>query len=278
MSPKGFLDYHYCIKIVLYGDELYAFKHHGIYPALVWCEAPPADTLLIELDNLSKISSQNVLQPTHIVTDDLSKGRFRGFLQPFFPAGSIKDVLSSLHKNTPSSGWGHLWNKFGSSRSTQKQCLISWPVKHKWCIQMTSALFDLHEQRQYIGYLTPGNFLIDKDGNVKLIDVSPITKYHLPYGPPEKFKCEFRPGNQLKRLLNAERDIFSLGLIFWALAEEKVEPKRKHSCVIPTLLWAERIGCAPSWFHKLVEDCIKRTPSERPSTTLILATLTMHLV
>ncbi len=126
---------------------------------------PVEDILLNELEQLSRISSSHVLPATHIVTDRFNTGRFRGFLQIYCPAGSLKDVLSSLHKIPPPSSW-NLW---GATGQKARPFHISWTVKHRWCIQMTHALLDLHEQESYIGRLTPGSFLIDQDGNVKLI-------------------------------------------------------------------------------------------------------------
>ncbi|KJA22707.1 hypothetical protein HYPSUDRAFT_40813 [Hypholoma sublateritium FD-334 SS-4] len=274
LSPKGFLGYHCCISVVLHEGELYAFKHHEIYPELVWNTVPPVDTLLIEMEHLLKVSTPNVLRATHIITDRSSEGRFRGFLQPFCPAGSLKNVLSSLHKTPPSSAWLTQWKR-PSLKTTP--FLISWTVKHKWCVQMTRALLDLHEQEMYIGRLTPGNFLIDKDGNIKLIDISPVTEYNLPYGAPERLKTRIEPDKHVKGLLTAERDIFSLGLIFWVLAEELVGFDRETRSVIPVITWTEKMGGAPPWFRSLVEDCIKRVPHRRPSARFILAILIMHL-
>lgn len=289
MAPVCFGDRRINTKVVLHDGELFTLKHYEVYP---WSLEPGLGeagyTILNELEELCRLSSSSVtLQPSHIVIDDSDDRvcRFRGFLQPFFRAGSLIDVIATVY-GLPGSTRPPplLWRTSKMSGATSTAVRISWRVKRQWCLEIITTLFELHKQQAYIGCLTPGNFILGTDGKLKLINVSPATALSLPYGAPEELAMKNaadpreKPNHNTKVLLTPECDIFSLGLIFWVLVEELVGFDRRKISDIPVLSWSERDGSAPLWFRNLVENCVHRDPCQRPTTRYILAIIHMHSI
>lgn len=278
VQPRNFCGDYRFINVVLYKGDLYTFKHHPIYPDKNTMAS--GDRLLDEVTYLSRYPSPFILKCPYIVTDDNPRGKFRGYLQPFLPAGCLLDVLGSLKKRRDhtqsSSGVPHSMQFLNLTSTDSMEAAsfdISWPTKHRWCIDMISGVLDLHNEKSYIGYITPGNFLLDKDGTIKLIDISPGTRFNVYYSPPEVIT------DGLVNLdFTGPRDVFSMGLVFWVLAEELLEFDREWPTVLPTISWTGGRNSTPLWFRALVEDCIKTDPTERPSAVDILCILNANLV
>ncbi len=154
-----------------------------------------------------------------------------------------------------------------------KRLLISWPVKHHWCVDMARGILALHQAKLYTGCLTLGRFMVDKSGQIRLVDISPDTMgFVMPYAAPEVVNED---GLNLE--LTAARDIYSLGLILWALAEEIVIFDRVWPSDIPVLSWTESPDSSPMWFRQLVQSCLRIDPNDRPSATAILTILVTRL-
>ncbi|KJA22708.1 hypothetical protein HYPSUDRAFT_40814 [Hypholoma sublateritium FD-334 SS-4] len=277
-QPKNFCSDYRFIDVVIYMGHLYTFKHHPIYPDKKAMAS--GDKLLDEVIYLSRYSSPFILKCPYIITDDNPRGKFRGYLQPFLPAGCLLDVLKSVKKHRDriqsSSEVPQPRQPLESSPTNSvetSQFDISWVTKHRWCIDMISGVLALHNEGSYIGYITPGNFLLDKEGGIKLIDISPGTRFNVYYSPPEVIT---------DGLVNLDytgpRDVFSMGLVFWVLAEELLEFDREWPTVSPTISWTNGRNSAPLWFRTLVEDCIKTDPTERPSADNILNILKANLM
>jgi len=69
------------------------------------------------------------------------------------------------------------------------------------------------------------------------------------------------PDTDIVSLFTAAADIFSLGLILYAVAEEK-------SRVVQPLVWRE--GKTPEWYRGIVQRCLVKEPEDRPSAVELL--------
>src|ERR1700742_1292243 len=98
-------------------------------------------------------------------------------------------------------------------------------------MQIICGVVTLHKDSSYCGDLKLDNIrvLLGPNGHLCLTDVAPTPGY-----TPEYLALEItfrRPA------LTAERDIFALGLILWALSEEISSFERSDFSSAPTLVW-----------------------------------------
>ncbi|KJA22706.1 hypothetical protein HYPSUDRAFT_215673 [Hypholoma sublateritium FD-334 SS-4] len=263
------------IDIVTYGGELYTFKHHGIFPnyALEY-----EDRCLEEAIHIARFSSPYILRPSYLISGKSDGGPlpFRGILYPYLPAGSLADVLRRIQTTKPFEKVTLDSLPLWTSKSTEVPKLkISWSTKLRWCADMAKSLADMHAQKAYVGHLTPDNFFLDKYGAVKLGDITPIRGFNVHYSAPEVTGTH----DNADFTLMSARDVFSLGIVFWNLAEERLDSDRVWPDRIPYLSWTsvDKRNAVPPWFRVLVKDCMHMNPSQRPSTADILDTLTIHL-
>jgi hypothetical protein len=284
VAPEEFCSSHVGIDVVRYKGELFAFKHHGRYPMLEEGASTWDDMLFKEILHLAKFDSPFISPASYVITGTgKSASNFRGFLQPFATAGSLHDVLKSLDINlrtqaasveTQKSTWSLSWSKYLPTMSTEitpDSLLVTWPVKHKWAIDMTSGLVVLHRAGAFVGLLSLENFLLNRDGHVSMIDISPDMGFFSCFAAPEV-------DDGLNVALTGPRDIFSLGLILWMLAEEKTaHPKRDTTWIVPRPTWHDGPNSAPRWFRSLVQNCLHADPAQRPFANIVLSTLTAHV-
>ncbi len=263
------------VDIVTYGGELFTFKHHGVFPnyALEY-----EDRCLEEAIYMARLSSPYVLRPSYIVSGKSDGGPlpFRGILYPYLSAGSLADVLRRLQKSAHSDKATLDSLPLWTSKSPEAPKLkISWPTKLRWCTDMATGLVEIHTQQAYVGHLTPENFFLDKSGDIKLGDISPVRGINVHYSAPEVTGAH----DDVDFTLTSARDMFSMGIVFWNLAEERLDSDRVWPDRIPYLSWTnvERRNAAPPWFRVLVKDCMEMNPNRRPSASEILDTLTKHL-
>lgn len=263
------------VDIVTYDGELFTFKHHGIFPnyALEY-----EDRFLEEATHVAHFSSPYILRPSHLVSGKSDGGPlpFRGILYPYLPAGSLADVLRRLQTAKPSDKTTLDLLPLWTSKSQDVPKLkISWPTKLRWCADMARGLVDIHAKKAYVGHLTPDNFFLDKSGDVKLGDITPVRGFNVHYSAPEVTGAH----DDVNFTLTSARDVFSMGIVYWNLAEERLDSDRVWPDRIPYLSWTntDRRNAAPPWFRVLVKDCMDMNPSRRPSAAEILDTFTIHL-
>lgn len=282
VAPPEFFSHELDLAVVRYDDNLYVFKNHSICPlpeSISW-----DDRVLKELLHIYSFQSTSILSPSYIVTGTgKSVSKFRGFLRPYCPAGSLFDVIRRLRKGeerekaratnaeTPKSIRSSTMGCRATNPSTptsfaSESLVITWAVKHQWTIDITSALATLHKSGSYVGALGLCNLLLGRDGHIKLIDISPFTGFSLYTAAPEV-------NDGLNLALTGPRDVFSLGLIFWQLAEEMLYFGRETTRHIPRLSWNNGQNRVPEWFRVLVQNCLHEDPAQRPSTNVILSTL-----
>ena len=140
---------------------------------------------------------------------------------------------------------------------------FEWSLKLSWAHQITQAVVELHAISAYNGDLKPQNVLIDPTGQALLIDFLPrgITD---DFAAPELTEMFHSHGIAFELVLSALADIYSLGLVLWAVVEERWSGTR-------TPVW--RDGKTPEWYRYIVKRCLVLAPEARPSATEVLSLL-----
>jgi serine/threonine-protein kinase len=150
---------------------------------------------------------------------------------------------------------------------------------------VAGGLNAMHQQGFVHCDIKPNNILLDKAGAIKIIDLGQscrigTTKQRI-QGTPDYIAPE-----QVKRKpLGPKTDIFNLGAtMYWALTGHNVPtliPKRKNdlSMIAPDPCPAphERKKQIPLEISKLVMDCVKDSPADRPRD-MLMVTSRMDLI
>ena len=222
---------------VKWRNEAFAFKKTG---------EDVAGTIR-ELTILDKLyNSPNIIDIKAIVVNQDSA--IRGFLMPYMHAGNLEDVFFKVH---PDAGVLNVDDKPA----------FDWSIKLTWACQVAQGVVDLHAIAAYNGDLKPQNVVLGPTGQAILIDFLSIGFSH-DFAAPEVLAKHTDP--TLELVLNGPSDIYSLGLILYALAEEKADAAR-----IP--LW--RDGSTPGWYRDIVQRCLHLDPVARPSAVEVLSHL-----
>ncbi|KAF9483175.1 kinase-like protein [Pholiota conissans] len=206
---------------------------------------------LTELTILDKLrDSPHIINIEAIVVNKDNK--IRGFLMSYVYAGTLSDILARARQGVS---------------EDRNELVLDWSIKLTWARQITQGVYDLHSISSYNGDLKPNNILIGPDGQAILIDFLPmgISK---DFAAPELLE-EWNDENSdaiLESLFSGPADMYSLGLILYALAIENVSGVR-------TPVWSDGQGSAPNWYRDLVESCLVLDPFERPSAVDVLLIL-----
>ncbi|KIM37914.1 hypothetical protein M413DRAFT_448181 [Hebeloma cylindrosporum] len=232
---------HVYVDCVKWQGNTYAFKrsgednHHG------------SSMELTILDRLSK--SPNIINLVAIVVN--ADNTILGFLTPFIRSGDLGNVFERARR-----GLG-LGNEDDATA-------FEWPLKLSWARQITQAVVDLHSIQAYNGDLKPQNVLIDSTGQALLID------FHSKgisdeFAAPELLEM-FYSSTHETITIPPSSDVYSLGLVLWAVAEERWRGMRPP-------VWREGILTTPDWYRDVVRRCLALSPEARPSVADVLALL-----
>jgi hypothetical protein len=198
------------------------------------------------LDQLS--DSPYIIKLNSIVTN--RDNTIRGFLTPFMPHGDLASVLDMERTN----------------RGLTDDCetmAFDWSLKLSWARQITRGVVDLHAISAYNGDLKPRNVLLDAAGQAILVDFCPMGCTD-DFAAPEILQKLSDPETVFESLLTAAADIYSLGLVLYAVAEEK-------STIALPLVW--RGGQTPKWYEDTIQRCLVEEPGDRPSAAQLLCFL-----
>ncbi|KAF8195114.1 kinase-like domain-containing protein [Pholiota molesta] len=225
---------------VKWNDQTLAFKRTG----------ENLEGTLRELEILDRLrGSPNIIDLTAIVVNQ--DNTIRGFLMPFMRAGNLSNVFSKVRED------------LGVPEDDDK-VIFDWSIKHAWALQITEGVVELHAISAYNGDLKPTNVVIGPAGQAILIDFLPIG-FSNDFAAPEVLaKEDDWPDTTFESLLSGPSDVYSLGIVLYALTQENVRGVR-----VPT--W--KFGNVPSWYRDIVERCLHLDPSSRPSAAEVLSIL-----
>lgn len=188
-------------------------------------------------------NSSNIIDLVAIVVN--RDNQIRGFLTPFVGSGNLQSVFMAARQSL---GLGDEGDAVA----------FDWPLKLSWARQITQGVIELHAISAYNGDLKPQNVLINSTGRALLIDFLPtgITQV---FAAPEVLEAF----NRGVPKLSAPADVYSLGLLLSAVAEEKWGEMR-------TPTWR---GGTPEWYRDIVNRCLALAAEDRPSATEVLSLL-----
>ncbi|CAI6337479.1 unnamed protein product [Periconia digitata] len=142
---------------------------------------------------------------------------------------------------------------------------MEWERRERWARQIVEGLSEIHEAGFVQGDFTLSNIVIDHDDNAKIID---INRRGCPVGwePPELARL-IESGQRISIYIGVKSDLFQLGMVLWALAEQHDEPERQERPLSRS--WS-RHNAVPGYFKDLVRDCLSDAPKNRPSARDLL--------
>lgn len=205
-------------------------------------EIPGPDTVdefLYEVEALNSLrGSKSVIDFHGLVVDE--KGKLvKGLLISFGSLGALVDMIYD-YKLTDS---------------------LPWHRRERWAYQIVQGLSEIHEGGFTQGDFTLSNIVIDSDDNAKVID---INRRGCPIGwePPELLQL-VRSGRSVSMFIGPKSDIFQLGMVLWALAEQHDEPEHveRSEHGMPHIAAAD----VPRWFTDIVIMCLSQRPRDRPN-------------
>ncbi|KAG9816497.1 kinase-like protein, partial [Aureobasidium melanogenum] len=221
---------------------------------LIKKEIPGPDTIdefLYEIEVLSELrGSKGVIEFHGLVVDD-DERIIKGLLISFASLGALVDVIYD--------------DKLSSS--------LPWHRRQRWAHQIVQGLSEIHEAGFVQGDFTLSNIVINSEDDAKIID---INRRGCPIGwePPELLRL-VRRGQKVSMFINVKSDIFQLGMVLWALAEQDDEPEhvtRTSSGGLPRITAQD----VPNWFEDIIDACLSNQPRDRPSAKELLSMFPVH--
>ncbi|KAF2171642.1 hypothetical protein M409DRAFT_63275 [Zasmidium cellare ATCC 36951] len=206
-------------------------------------EIPGPDTVdefLYEVNALDALlGTHNVVQLEGLVTDDRGE-LVKGLLISYASQGALVDMIYDFR---------------GTSQ-------LPWHRREKWAKQIVNGLADVHEAGFVQGDFTLSNIVIDEDDNAQIID---INRRGCPVGwePPELGRL-IDSGQRIGMCIGVKTDLFQLGMVLWALAEEVDEPERVER-PLPDVF-----DDIPQYFRDMVKKCLSAQPQGRVGAKQLL--------
>lgn len=142
---------------------------------------------------------------------------------------------------------------------------LHWERREKWACQIVEGLSEIHEAGFVQGDFTLSNIVIDGNDDAKIID---INRRGCPVGwePPELAKL-IESGQRISIYIGVKSDLFQLGMVLWALAEQQDEPERQERPLAKTL---NRHSDIPEYFKDIIRSCLSEKPRGRLSAKDLL--------
>lgn len=198
------------------------------------------DEFLYEINALNELKdAKSVIHFKGLVVDE-DRSVIKGLLIGFAEQGAVVDILYD-HKGT-----------------------LPWPRREKWAKQIVHGLSEIHEAGFVQGDFTLSNIVIDKRDKAKIID---INRRGCPVGwePPEISRL-IESSQRISMYIGVKSDLFQLGMVLWALAEEEDEPERQER----PLSLRSAGDDIPQYYRDLVATCLSLKPRDRLSTKELL--------
>ncbi|KAK5200676.1 hypothetical protein LTR16_005287, partial [Cryomyces antarcticus] len=180
-------------------------------------EIPGPDTVdefLYEINALNSLTlsgAKSVITFRGVIVDD-KETLVKGLLISFATRGTMVDLI------------------YDSNTQCQS---IPWARREHWAMQIVQGLSEIHEAGFVQGDFTLSNIVIDENHNAKIID---INRRGCPVGwePPE-LAALIECGQRVSMHIGVKSDMFQLGMVLWALADELDEPERQERPFSPML-------------------------------------------
>ena len=190
------------------------------------------DEFLYEINALHTLrESSSVIRFGGVIVDDEER-LVKGLLISFAERGALIDLIYEEKGRLP------------------------WKRREKWAMQIVRGLSEIHEAGFVQGDFTLANIVVDAQDDAKIID---INRRGCPIGwePPEMGPL-IENNQKISMFIGVKSDLFQLGMVLWALAMENDEPEVQGR---PLVLRARED--VPSYFQKMVMDCLKERPQDR---------------
>ncbi|KAI9678438.1 MAG: hypothetical protein M1829_002036 [Trizodia sp. TS-e1964] len=206
-------------------------------------EIPGPDTVeefLYEINALNCLrDSKSVIHFGGVIVDDKEQ-LVKGLLISFAEQGALVDIIYDKK--------GHL----------------PWKRRERWAKQIVQGLSEIHEGGFVQGDFTLSNIVVDDKDDAKIID---INRRGCPVGwePPE-VSALIGSGQRITMYIGVKSDLFQLGMVLWALAEEQDEPENQQR----PLTLPESTPDIPSYFRQVVQICLDDRPQNRRSARDLL--------
>ncbi|OCL14209.1 kinase-like protein [Glonium stellatum] len=210
-------------------------------------EIPGPDAVeefLYEINALCSLrSSKSVIKFEGVIVDDKDE-LIKGLLISYADQGALVDLIYD-------------W------KNSDK---LPWERRERWAKQIVQGLSEIHEAGFVQGDFTLSNIVIDDKDDAKIID---INRRGCPVGwePPELAKL-IENGQRISIYIGVKSDLFQLGMVLWALAEQQDEPERQERPLTRTLGRSNHI---PQYFQDIIIACLSNDPSARFSAKDLLA-------
>ncbi|KAI7501553.1 kinase-like protein [Hortaea werneckii] len=219
----------------------FVYKVHAGGRTVIKKEIPGPDTVdefLYEVNALDSLRGcESIIQLEGLVTND-SGDAVKGLLISYAPGGALVDILYDYNGG------------------------LHWYRREKWAKQIVQGLSDIHESGFVQGDFTLSNIVIDEYDNARIID---INRRGCPVGwePPELSRL-IDSGQRISMCISVKTDLYQLGMVLWALAEQIDEPERVERPL------ARLIDGVPAYYSEMVEICLSERPQSRwPANRLL---------
>lgn len=199
------------------------------------------EEFLYEANALSSLrDSPNVVQFEGIVIDDREQV-VKGLLLSYAEQGALVDLIYD-YKHTE-------W--------------LPWPRRERWAKQIVAGLADIHEAGFVQGDFTLSNIVVDEADGARIID---INRRGCPMGwePPELARL-IQSGQRISSYIGVKSDLYQLGMVLWALAEQQDEPERQEHPLQFTTPHS-----VPAYYHAVVQSCLSDKLRDRMAAAELL--------
>ncbi|KAH6611864.1 hypothetical protein C7974DRAFT_85944 [Boeremia exigua] len=200
------------------------------------------DEFLYEINALCSLQdSKSVIQFEGVIVDETGE-LIKGLLISYAKEGALVDMIYDFKHQ------------------------LSWDRREKWARQIVEGLSEIHEAGFVQGDFTLSNIVIDSNDDAKIID---INRRGCPVGwePPELARL-IESGQRISIYIGVKSDLFQLGMVLWALAEQQDEPERQERPLIKTL---NRPSNIPEFFKDVVRACLSDRPRDRLTAKALLS-------
>lgn len=207
-------------------------------------EIPGPDAVeefLYEINALSTLQdSKSVIQFEGIIVDETGE-LIKGLLISYASEGALVDMIYDFKHQ------------------------LTWERREKWARQIVEGLSEIHEAGFVQGDFTLSNIVIDCNDDAKIID---INRRGCPVGwePPE-LATLIESAQRISIYIGVKSDLFQLGMVLWALAEQQDEPERQERPLAKSM---GRHSSFPEYFKEIVRACLSDKPRDRLSAKDLL--------